>query len=204
MKRFTLMFLNCVLSGLVIISLLTSCSNGDPYEESMRLGKDALKENQYEVALKQFDYALIEKPSDPDASALFERVQIELSKVEDEKNKTAISMNVQEIEKELYMDLENLFNAMSEDDDLTTNIGFYSDRILSTEIAISKFIDDSSSDNQMLNRAILLSFIQNEFQHIYETIINNPESRYARLRNDIKLKDASLGFKAYKVLISNE
>lgn len=52
--------------------LLSGCSE---YDSVMKQGKNALKTENYEEAVKQFNYALIEKPQDKDAELLLQQAQ---------------------------------------------------------------------------------------------------------------------------------
>jgi hypothetical protein len=59
--------------SIFLIAFLAACSTPDPFEKSMRLGKDALIAENFEESVKQFDIALIEKPTNKDAIALYDR-----------------------------------------------------------------------------------------------------------------------------------
>jgi hypothetical protein len=61
--------------SIVLLFFLSACSKKDPFENSMRAGKDALINHNFEDALKYFDAALIESPNNKDAISLYERTK---------------------------------------------------------------------------------------------------------------------------------
>ncbi len=78
MKRITIL--------LVIIFLLSACGQSK-FNGYLRNGKDNLQQSKYEEAIKQFDLALIEAPSDKDVALLMDRAKKSLN---DQKTKEAI------------------------------------------------------------------------------------------------------------------
>ncbi|RJE91211.1 hypothetical protein D3P07_03875 [Paenibacillus sp. 1011MAR3C5] len=72
-----------ILKTLIILSiLLSACSKPDPFENSMRKGKDALIAKNYEEAVRMFEIALIESPQEENAKILLNQSQDGLKKVE--------------------------------------------------------------------------------------------------------------------------
>lgn len=59
---------------LIFLTVLSGCGVSN-YDKYMRNGKDALKEENYDEAMKQFDLALIEEPTNKDAIALKQRTE---------------------------------------------------------------------------------------------------------------------------------
>lgn len=65
---------------MIFVFIITACSKGDPYEVSMRAGKDALIAEDYEKAISQFELALIESPQDKDAKILLDQAKSNMIK----------------------------------------------------------------------------------------------------------------------------
>ena len=68
-----------ILVIIILLFLLSACGQ-TKFDKSMRNGKDALQQGNYEESIKHFDTALIEKPTDEDAKLLMERARKELNK----------------------------------------------------------------------------------------------------------------------------
>jgi len=68
-----------LLALLAFSFVFTGCGKST-FEKEMRSGKDAFHSGDYESAIKHFDTALIEEPSNEDAKILFEKAQSELLK----------------------------------------------------------------------------------------------------------------------------
>ncbi|OUS73023.1 hypothetical protein B1748_23745 [Paenibacillus sp. MY03] len=61
---------------IVILLVMSACSQpANPYEENMRMGKDALISGNYEEAYRYFEISLIERPQDSDAKILIEQAK---------------------------------------------------------------------------------------------------------------------------------
>lgn len=174
---------------LFLLIIASACSKEDPFEKSMRAGKDALLDNDYEEAVRQFDIALIENPSDKDAMALYSRSMNSLNEKLDSE-KTIKTNN--EAKQLIHAYESQMIDFVNELDSFENSLDASE---LTIEIAKSK-LEYLSDLNKKLNsfhgewedNGKIISIHENLTTSILsidsglERFINNPSSKYNSFR----------------------
>ncbi|MFD0673966.1 tetratricopeptide repeat protein [Cohnella sp. GCM10027633] len=201
MKRL-LLFMN-----VTFLILCVACTNSDPFEESMKLGKEALKSGNFEEAIKQFDIALIDEPSNKDAIALFERAN--KSKMENDKkleNAKAESENIKKMKpyRESRLKLVDSIKLLAKNVELDS-IFTVKDKILiqddlsglRDQLKVLQDFDRETSDSGLLR-----NIDQIKLDDKLEQSISRIESSFKRKINFPDSKYNNDGIESAKVLLS--
>lgn len=87
------MKINKIASIIVLSLFMVACSSD--FDKAMKSGREALKSGKYEEAIKQFDLALIEKPNDKDAIALYDKSEdsVKEEKIQKRKDRFKTTFN---------------------------------------------------------------------------------------------------------------
>lgn len=102
-----------IIISLTLLGLFLTACGQSKFDQSMRIGKDAIQSGNYEEAVKQFNISLIEKPTDKDAQLLMERANKELGS----KQSKEILSKYQEENSPIYADYMKLYLKINLTDD---------------------------------------------------------------------------------------
>lgn len=129
-----------------IIFLLSGCNS--KYEGHITAGKDALINEKYELAVEEFEKALIEKKNDEEAKSLLSKAELEISRIREEEQKLIIE--------------QERFNMLRDYSDVIRNIYFnYFDQV--------EVIDFEDYDKQIeINTEALVSMPSSPPQDLFD------------------------------------
>lgn len=190
------------LALLLIIFLFvfcTACNKLSLFDQYMLDGRDALKAGDYSKAQKSFDNALIERPNDKDAKTLYDRSTEELEnsiKIEESKK---LATSIPENEKEVYQLIKTtLDNFLSDIDNFVKNIDVNNQAIMQIDINTFALLSASEIGKEDNVNAIILSFIASKLKDSYNSVIQDPNSKYAKVRVEVHLNSAKDVLNSYE------
>ncbi|RUS44918.1 hypothetical protein [Cohnella sp. AR92] len=170
MKKFFLLFI-------ALIFIFSGCGKSK-FESYMDKGKELLRDGKYDEAKSYFDNALIEKPNDKDAKALYDRAGKSLEDLKSKENEEDVKRHIDqyiESRKVIFVKVSQIANSIDEQN--INNLGLYS---LNNYLDECKELDDK------------LMAIQNK--NIDDSISQYVEQKFSELDNHLSSSISNISF----------